>query len=157
MSSPFSARHPAQQAHSNQPNSDRGQSLPRRRRPRRRYAPISCCATSYSTPLPPAIGWARNSPAYRPKYVPDGAEGTRCNRWVQRSVHPPSTRILKLSQHPRYWRILTPLLLITSHHPQLRRPQRYHLCCLQNRNRATSLTGSYEPLSSIERSIILDA
>lgn len=35
---------------------------------------------SYSTPLPPAIGWVRNSPAYRPKYVPDVTQGPRQNR-----------------------------------------------------------------------------
>ena len=35
---------------------------------------------SYLTPIAPAIGWARNSPAYRPKYVPDDAQGSRRNR-----------------------------------------------------------------------------
>ena len=101
---------------------------------------------SYSTPFVPAIGWSRNSPAYRPKYVPDGAQGPRWNRLVQQSMRSLSIRILMLSQYPRYWQILILLLVTTSHHPQLKWPQNHHLCYLQNRNRVISLTGSHEPL-----------
>jgi pyruvate/2-oxoglutarate dehydrogenase complex dihydrolipoamide acyltransferase (E2) component len=42
---------------------------------------------SYSTLILLAIGWACNSPAYRPKYVPNSAQGPSRNRLVQRSIY----------------------------------------------------------------------